>query len=264
MDSVSAPQHRRQRAPGGVRVKPILASVVAAALAGCVTISSSLIGTYAGVLPCADCSGILTELRLYAEQPSGRAAHYELTETYLGSRDGDRSIGTTGRWTTVRGAASDKDAAVIQIDLGRIDALKNFLRVGDDELRLLDRNRREIISLAPRSLYRVSELPAATLTEGDSGQTIEVEPGQRVFVVLGSNRATGYTWTLDPPGPGPLTRLADAVYAQGAASLGGSGTEIWLFRASRAGKQELNFQYRRPAEGHLPAAKTLSYTVSVR
>lgn len=245
-------------------MKPILASVVAAALAGCVTISSSLIGTYAGVLPCADCSGILTELRLYAEQPSGRAAHYELTETYLGSRDGDRSIGTTGRWTTVRGAASDKDAAVIQIDLGRIDALKNFLRVGDDELRLLDRNRREIISLAPRSLYRVSELPAATLTEGDSGQTIEVERGQRVFVVLGSSRATGYTWTLDPAGPGPLTPLGDAVYAQGAASLGGSGTEIWLFRASGAGKQELNFQYRRPAERHLPAAKTLSYTVSVR
>lgn len=245
-------------------MKPILASIVAAALAGCVTISSSLIGTYAGVLPCADCSGILTELRLYAEQPSGRAAHYELTETYLGSREGDRSIGTTGRWTTVRGTASDKDAAVIQVDLGRIDALKNFLRVGDDELRLLDRNRREIIALAPRSLYRVSELPAATLTEGDSGQTIEVEPGQRVFVVLGSNRATGYTWTLDPPSPGPLTRLGDAVYAQGAASLGGSGTEIWLFRASRTGKQELNFQYRRPAERHLPAAKTLSYTVSVR
>lgn len=245
-------------------VKRILAFVVAAALAGCVTISSSLIGTYAGVLPCADCAGILTELRLYAEQPSGRAAHYELTETYLGSREGDRSIGTTGRWTTVRGSASDKDATVIQIDLGRIDALLNFLRIADDELRLLDRNRREIISPARRSLYRVSELPAATLTESDSGQTVEVEPGQRLFVVLGSNRATGYSWTLDPPSPGPLTSLGDPVYAQGAASLGGGGTEIWLFRASGAGKQELNFEYRRPAERNVPAAKTVSYTISAR
>lgn len=245
-------------------MKRILAGVVAAALAGCVTISSSLIGTYAGVLPCADCSGILTELRLYAEQPSGRPAHYELTETYLGSREGDRSIGTTGRWTSVRGSASDKDATVIQIDLGRIDALLNFLRSGDDELRLLDRNRREIVSPARRSLYRVSELPAATLTEGDSGRMIEVEPGQRVFVVLGSNRATGYSWTLDPPGPGPLTSLGDPVYAQGAASLGAGGTEIWLFRASGAGKQELGFQYRRLRERNFPAAKTVSYTVSVR
>ena len=242
----------------------ILAPFLAAALAGCVTISSSLIGTYAGVLPCADCAGILTELRLYAEQPSGRAAHYELTETYLGSREGDRSIGTTGRWATVRGSASDKNATVIQIDLGRIDALRNFLLSGDDELRLLDRNRRESISPARRSLYRVSELPAATLAESDSGQAIDVEPGQRVFVVLGSNRATGYSWTLDPPGPGPLTSLGDPVYAQGTASLGGGGTEIWLFRARGAGKQELNFQYRRPAERHLPAAKIVSYTIGVR
>jgi copper homeostasis protein (lipoprotein) len=244
-------------------VRRILLFSLAAALAGCVTISSSLIGTYAGVLPCADCAGILTELRLYAEQPSGRSAHYELTETYLGSREGDRSIGTTGRWTTVRGSATDKDATVIQIDLGRIDALLNFLRIGDDELRLLDRNRREIISRARWSLYRVSELPAATLTESDSGKTIEVEPEQRVFVVLGSDRAAGYSWTLDPPSPGPLKSLGDAVYAQGAASLGAGGTEIWLFRASGAGKQELSFQYRRPAGRGVPA-KTVSYTISVR
>jgi predicted secreted protein len=241
----------------------ILAPLLAAALAGCVTISSSLIGTYAGVLPCADCSGTLTELRLYAEQPSGRAAHYELTETYLGSREGDRSIGTTGRWTTVRGSAGDKDATVIQIDLGRIDARLNFSRVGNDELRLLDRNRREIVSPSRRSLYRVSELPAATLLEGDSDQAIEVERGQRVFVVLGANRTAGYDWVLDVSGPGPLASLSDPVYAQGT-SLGGGGTEIWLFRASGSGKQDLRFQYRRIGERDVPAAKAVSYTISVR
>jgi copper homeostasis protein (lipoprotein) len=244
-------------------VRRILAFLLAAVLAGCVTISSSSIGTFAGVLPCADCSGILTELRLYAEQPSGRAARYELTETYLGSRDGDRSLGTAGRWATVRGSAGDKDATVIQIDLGRIDALRNFLRVGDDELRLLDRNRREIVSPAPRSLYRVSELPAASLLESDSGAAIDVEPGQRVFVVLGSNRATGYRWTLDASGPGPLTSLGEPVYARGATFPGEGGTEIWMFRASGAGKQELNFQYRRPSD-RVSAAKTVSYTVRVR
>jgi copper homeostasis protein (lipoprotein) len=245
-------------------VRRIPAFLVAAALAGCVTISSSSIGTFAGVLPCADCSGILTELRLYAEQPSGRAERYELTETYLGSREGDLSIGTTGRWTTVRGSASDRDATVIRIDLGRIDALRNFQRIGDEELRLLDRNLREIVSPARRSLYRVSDLPAATLAESDSGQTIEVEPGQRVFVVLGSNRATGYGWTLDASGPGPLTSLGDPVYARGAAAPGEGGTEIWLFRASGRGKQELNFQYRRASERGASAARTASYTISVR
>ena len=234
----------------------VFAFFLAAALAGCVTISSSQIGTFAGVLPCADCAGILSELHLYAEQPSGRPTHYELMETYMGTRDGDRSIGTTGRWAMVRGD-------VVQIDLGRIDALKNFLRVGDDELRLVDRNGREILPAVPHSLYRVSELPAVTLVEGDSGQTIEVDRGQRVFVVLGANRTTGHEWTLENSG-GSLIRLGNPVYAQGATPLGGGGTTLWFFAAKAKGKQELRFEYRRPSQRDSPAAKTVSYTVSVR
>jgi len=229
---------------------------LAPALAGCVTISSSQIGTFAGVLPCADCAGILSELHLYAEQPSGRPTHYELMETYMGTRDGDRSIGTTGRWATVRGDT-------VQLDLGRIDALRNFLRVGDDELRLVDRNGREIVWAAPHSLYRVSELPPVTLVEGDSGQTVEVDRGQRVFVALGANRTTGHEWTLENSG-GPLIRLGDPVYAQGATQLGGGGTTLWFFAARASGKQELRFAYRRPSQRDSPAAKTVSYTVNVR
>jgi copper homeostasis protein (lipoprotein) len=242
----------------------IFALFLAAALAGCVTISSSQIGTFAGVLPCADCAGILSELHLYAEQPSGRPTHYELMETYMGSRDGDRSIGTTGRWATSRGSASDGGATVVQIDLGRIDAVMNFLRIGDDELRLLDRNRREIFSKTPHSLHRVSELPPVTLVEADSGQTIDVDPGQRVFVVLGANRTTGYEWMFETSAPGVLARLGDPVYAQGATLLGGGGTTLWFFAAKAKGKQELRFEYRRPSQRDSPAAKTVSYTVSVR
>ena len=233
----------------------VFALFLFAALAGCVTISSSQIGTFAGVLPCADCAGILSELHLYAEQPSGRPTHYELVETYMGTRDGDRSIGTTGPWET--------HGEVLRLDLGRIDAVKNFRRVGNDELRLVDRNDREIFSAAPHSLYRVSELPAVTLVEGDSGQTIEVDRGQRVFVVLGANRTTGYEWTLENSS-GPLIRIGDPVYARGATQLGGGGTTLWFFAARAGGKQELRFEYRRPSQRDSPAAKTVSYTVSVR
>jgi len=241
----------------------VLALAIAAALAGCVTITSSSIGTFAGFLPCADCAGILSELHLYVEQPSGRPARYELTETYLGSMDGDRSIGTAGQWTTLRGSAKDADATVLQLDLGRIDAVKNFLRVGDDELRLIDRNRREILSAAPHSLHRVSELPAVTLVETDSGQTLEVDRGQRVFVVLGANRTTGFDWALETAGS-VLTRLGDPVYARGATPLGAGGTTLWLFAAKASGKQELRFEYRRASQRDSPAARTLSYIVSVR
>src|SRR5499427_2874973 len=212
-------------------MRPVLALAPAVALAGCVTITSSSIGTFAGVMPCADCSGILTELRLYTEQPSGRPARYELTETYLGARDGGGSFSTTNNWALLRGTATDPDAIVVQLDLGRIDARKNFIRVGEDELRLIDRNLKEIPPTIPHSLFRVSDLPPVSLLETDSGRTIEVEHGQRVYVVLGANRTTGYDWTLAAE-PGPLTSLGGPVYAQAADLAGSGGTGIWFFRAS--------------------------------
>jgi copper homeostasis protein (lipoprotein) len=245
-------------------MRPVLALAPAVALAGCVTITSSSIGTFAGVMPCADCSGILTELRLYTEQPSGQPTRYELTEAYLGARDGGGSLSTTNRWTLLRGTSSDADATVIQLDLGRIDARKNFVRVGEDELRLIDRNLKEIPPTLPHSLFRVSDLPPASLLETDSGKDIEVERGQRVFVVLGANRTTGYDWILDSGPPGPLASLGGPVYAQAADLAGSGGTGIWFFRASRSGKQELRFRYRRVFTPDAPAGNTVSFTVSVR
>ena len=244
-------------------MRPVLALVPAFALAGCVTITSGPIGTFAGIMPCADCSGILTELRLYTEQPSGQPTRYELTEAYLGARDGGGSISTTNRWALLRGTASDPDAVVVQLDLGRIDARKNFVRVGEDELRLIDRNLKEIPPTIPHSLFRVSDLPSVSLLETDSGRTIEVERGQRVYVVLGANRTTGYDWTLAAE-PGPLASLGGPVYAQAADLAGSGGTGIWFFRASASGKQELRFQYGRPFVPNTPVVKTVTFTVNVR
>jgi hypothetical protein len=116
---------------------------------------AALLGAFAGVLPCADCSGIRSELRLYTEQPSGRPTCYEVTETYLGARDGDRTVRRAGRWTILRGSATDPDATVYQLDYDRADGQQNSLRVSDAELRLLDRDQREITSSAPHSLHRV-------------------------------------------------------------------------------------------------------------
>jgi predicted secreted protein len=244
-------------------VKRLLALSVGV-LAGCVTITSSSIGTFAGLLPCADCAGVLTELHLYAEQPSGRPERFELTETFLGTRDGDRSIGTAGRWGTSRGSADDGSATVIELDLGSVNTRRNFLRVGEAELRLLDRNRKEIFPTIPHSLHRVSELPAVTLVESDSGRTFEVDPGQRVYVLLGSNRTAGFGWMLESSGTGLLTALGSPVYVRPPVALGASGSEMWFFGATLKGKQELRFQYRRPADPSAPAARTVSFTVVVR
>ena len=57
----------------------------------------------------------------------------------------------------------------------------------------------------------------------------------------------------------PVLALAFAV-----ALAGSGGTGIWFFRASKSGKQELSFQYGRPAVPNAPVVKTVTFTVNVR
>jgi predicted secreted protein/uncharacterized lipoprotein NlpE involved in copper resistance len=248
----------------------IAALIALGALVGCAgpgsapssSDSSTLLGTYTGILPCADCAGIRADLKLYAGQPGGEASRYEITETYIGTRDGDRTFAKSGRVKMVRGTASDKEATVYQLESDRADTRRAFLRAGDNELRLLDRERKELVSSAPHSLYR-----AITLAEGDSGKAIDVSQGERVIVRLSSNRTTGYRWSLLTSGSNALTSLAAGEYTQEAGAdgkPGAGGAESWYFQASRSGQQELRFEYRRPWEVNVPAAKSTNYSVRVR
>lgn len=239
----------------------VLAALIAiAALSGCAgpggspssSDSSSVLGSYTGILPCADCAGIRTNLVLYADR-------YELRETYIGSRDGDRTVERAGRMKVVRGAANDREATVYQLQAERPDSPRHFLRVGDSELRLLDSKLHDVPG---STLYH-----ATVLAEGDSGRAIEVSPGERIVVRLSANRGTGYAWSLLTSGSNALTRLASAEYtpdAQAAGKAGAGGTESWYFQASRSGQQELRFEYRRSWEVYVPAAKSTNYTVRVR
>ena len=231
---------------------------------------AALLGAFAGVLPCADCSGIRSELRLYTEQPSGRPTRYEATETYLGARDGDRTVRRAGRWTILRGSATDPDATVYQLDYDRANGQQNLLRVSDAELRLLDRDQREITSSAPHSLRRVpndQSVDSITLADGDSGRVARVVRGQTVVIRLSSNRSTGYRWTLAPFPAGVLTPVGDPVYTSAGApsgAVGAGGVEAWSFLAGESGRQELRFEYRRPWERDVAAARILRYTIAVR
>ena len=116
-----------------------------------------LLGTYTGTLPCADCSGIRTELSLYSKGPNDFSlATYMLSQTYLGTRDGDRTIESAGRWTVLRGMPSNVDATIYQLNFDRPDRTMNFLRVGENELELLDRQQRQISSPANHILRRTA------------------------------------------------------------------------------------------------------------
>jgi copper homeostasis protein (lipoprotein) len=76
-----------------------------------------LFGVYKGTLPCADCDGLVTVLRLYAKGKFDTTyAFYVRTQTYRGAPHGDVTTSDRGEWTVLRGDATDPDAAVYQLN----------------------------------------------------------------------------------------------------------------------------------------------------
>lgn len=256
----------------------ILLALLAAFLPGCArppdespkdpaASADSSLGRFAGMLPCADCAGIRTELRLLAARQSGQPTRYEAKETYVATRDGDRTFERSGRWTIMRGMPDDPDATIYQLDFDQPHATRNYLKVGDQELRLLDHEQRDIASLTPHSLHRVPDADAlaVTLGEADAGRTIDVRRGQSIAVLLPSNRSTGFRWSLVPASAGVLNVVTDVGYTQDSpGAVGAPGVETWTFQASRPGQQELRFEYRRPWEKTVPPAKVILLSISVR
>src|SRR3954453_15640196 len=76
-----------------------------------------LFGVYKGTMPCADCSGLETGVRVYAKGKFDTTyAFYVRTQTYRGAPHGDVTLSDRGEWTVLRGDATDPDATVYQLN----------------------------------------------------------------------------------------------------------------------------------------------------
>ncbi len=76
-----------------------------------------LFGVYKGTMPCADCEGLETTLRLYAKSKFDTTyAIYVRTQTYRGAPHGDVTMSDRGEWALLRGDADDDNATVYQLN----------------------------------------------------------------------------------------------------------------------------------------------------
>lgn len=107
-----------------------------------------VLAIYEGVLPCADCQGIRTELTLFDEDPT-----YKLVETYLGTPDGERTVESEGRWSLRRPVQRDPEVTVYQLDPDKPEKARSFLIVDEKQIRQLDREGRE---MEPRLGYTLT------------------------------------------------------------------------------------------------------------
>ena len=115
--------------------------------------TSLLLGTYAGVTPCADCPGIATELTLVRDSASSAEGTYRLSLTYL-ERDVEPYV-AAGIWTTERGTPSDPDATVFALDPDMPDKTQRYLKTSETTIRQLDREGNEIDASMPFDLTLV-------------------------------------------------------------------------------------------------------------
>jgi len=99
---------------------------------------------YEGTIPCADCQGI--KMRLKLENRSGADDKtYELTETYLGTKEGDRNYQSRGIYQITYGHGNDPSAILITL-VNKNNAQRVFMQEDSEDLTLLDKDANKIKS----------------------------------------------------------------------------------------------------------------------
>ncbi|UZG43414.1 copper resistance protein NlpE N-terminal domain-containing protein [Caldimonas thermodepolymerans] len=218
---------------------------------------------YVGILPCADCRGIRTDLQLYAD-PDGAPAGYDLLQTYLGRPEGDRSFTQSGTWRSARGARQDPQALVIQLDPEQPGRTRAFRQASPRVLRALDVNLLDLPPHLPRSLLRVPDnLPPAAivLTQGDAGGTVEVPAGQPVVLMLASQPGTGYGWAAVDGSTPQLFEVAQPLHLP---DVQGSGFDVFRYEAREPGALSLRFAYRALGNPQAQPVQTVNFQFVVR
>jgi inhibitor of cysteine peptidase len=105
---------------------------------------------------------------------------------------------------------------------------------------------------------------ATVVTEQTHGD-VSLKVGAVLEVRLEANHTTGYSWVFAPAVNPVLMRQGRTVYQEhpSGSTVGEGGVEVWRFKAMKAGKQGLQFEYRRPWEKGSPPAKVVTFAVTV-
>ena len=112
--------------------------------------------------------------------------------------------------------------------------------------------------------------PAATgnvdLDNAADGARVTLARGAELKVVLDANATTGFQWQVAGDVPPQLAPIGTRIYVSRGdpRSTGGGGINVFRFRGEQAGQAVLQFEYRRPWETGIPAAKTVRYQVTVQ
>lgn len=108
-----------------------------------------------------------------------------------------------------------------------------------------------------------------TVTEANSGESLELQQGQQLIVRLPANPSTGYAWAQADPGNSLLKEDNPSVFEQDLSGgnpppAGAGGAEVFTLSSDSPGQQTLKLEYLRPWETGVPPANSVSYNVTVK
>jgi predicted secreted protein/uncharacterized lipoprotein NlpE involved in copper resistance len=232
-----------------------------------------------GLLPCADCAAIRTELTLVQNPGNGDPQSYDLVETHLGKGvQEEKPFTTHGKWAIERGLGADSTATVYALDGGgKPELARKFERLNDRELRQLDRTGQRIDSELNYVLTRVSDAPAMSLpasgpptaapsgpqpaamvTDMASGWPVTLTPGQELVARLTSDRAAGARWVLRAGSDGGVVAMQGEPISETPGT--GPAVEVFRLKATKPGKTTLTFDLKKGSD----ALKSASYSITVQ
>jgi predicted secreted protein len=115
--------------------------------------------------------------------------------------------------------------------------------------------------------FRGTELlgiEGAVRVVSDPEKPVKVTVGRKFFIVLQSNRTTGYRWEISSAGNAAVVKSVGAEYTPPDTKLvGAGGKEIWTFEAVGKGITEISLKYVRPWEKDVPPAKSVTFKLNV-
>jgi len=107
---------------------------------------------YQGVLPCADCEGIETTIKLNIDTVNYHHT-FEISETYIGKPDNENSFSKKGTIAILY--SKDSSQVFYRFNAENDNRVLIFRKISDDELRMLSTDEKEIDSKLNYSLKRI-------------------------------------------------------------------------------------------------------------
>jgi predicted secreted protein len=98
--------------------------------------------------------------------------------------------------------------------------------------------------------------------ESANGSEVEVSAGEEFDISLPGTPTAGYRWFLKSAGGAECAPLESS--QAGTEKIGGTGTDLWHFRAPASGTCSIVLEYRRSWETSSEPARTFTLKVRVR